>query len=52
MQRPVILDMDEFERLCMPVVKYLKDNCDPYTEVHISSDLIRVTSDECRIPQE
>lgn len=50
MNRPVIKDTSEFLKLCGPVFNYLKENCDPYVEVHISVDRIRVTSVECSIP--
>lgn len=50
MRRPVIKDMDEFKKLCTPVVAYLRKNCDPYIEVYISMDNIKVTSDESGIP--
>lgn len=50
LERPLIKNMKEFEALCGPVVKYLRNNGNPYTEVHISQDRITVTSVECGIP--
>ena len=50
MERPIIKNQDELKKTCQPIVDYLQKNCDPYIEVHISMDEIRVTSVECGIP--
>lgn len=50
MKRPVITDADKFKKLCEPIIKYLRKNCNPYIEVRISMDEIKVTSVECGIP--
>lgn len=50
MERPIIDNTDEFKRMCLPIISYLEKYCDPYTEVHISMDEIKVTSTECGIP--
>lgn len=50
MNRPIIKDKEELKQLCDPIVEYLRKNCDPYTEVHITDCKIRVTSVECGIP--
>lgn len=44
------MEISVLSEICMPVVKYLKKNSDPYTEVHISVDGIKVTSVKCGIP--
>lgn len=49
MKGPVITDTDRFKKLCEPIVEYLRKNCNPYIEVHISMDEIKVTSVECGI---
>ncbi len=49
MERPIIDNTDEFKRMCLPIISYLEKYCDPYTEVHISMDEIKVTSTECGI---
>lgn len=46
----VVKDIEKFKALCKPVVDYIAENGDPYTEVHISMDKIDVTSVECGIP--
>lgn len=46
----VVKDIEKFKALCKPVVDYIAENGDPYTEVHISMDKIYVTSVECGIP--
>ena len=43
-------EADEFRTMCRPIISYLEKYCDPYTEVHISMDEIKVTSIECGIP--
>ena len=50
MERPIIKNRDELKKICQPIVDYLQKNCNPYIEVHISMDEIRVTSVECGIP--
>lgn len=52
MKRPLISNSDvkRFEEMCQPIISYLRKHCDPYTEVHISMDEIKVTSVECGIP--
>ena len=40
----------QFMEMCMPIVDYLKENGDIYTEVHISVDEIKITSVECGLP--
>ena len=50
MERPVIKDIEEFSNMCEPIVNYLRENCNPYVEVHISTERISVTSVECGIP--
>lgn len=49
MNRPIIKDTEELKRLCNPVVEYLRKNCDPYTEVHITDSEIKVISVESGI---
>lgn len=51
MKRPIISDMemDKLAEMCKPIVDYLQENYDPYVEVHISVDEIKVTSVECSI---
>ena len=51
MERPVIKNMTELKDMCLPIMEYLKEFCDPYVEVHIGSEDIRVTSTECFIPK-
>lgn len=34
--------MNKLERLCQPLVEYLKENYDPYTEVVVTMDFIKV----------
>lgn len=46
----VVKDIEKFKALCRPVIDYIAENGDPYTEVHISMDSINVTSVECGIP--
>lgn len=41
---------DELKEMCQPIISYLEKHCDPYTEVHISMDGIKVTSVQCGIP--
>lgn len=50
MERPLINDTDEFKNICQPIISYLKNIGNPYVEVHISMDEIKVTSVECGIP--
>lgn len=50
MQNPLANSADELKELCQPVIAYLEKYCDPYTEVHISMDGIKVTSVQCEIP--
>lgn len=52
MNRPMIKDTEKLKQLCSPVVEYLRKNCDPYTEVHITDSEIKVTAVECGIPVE
>ena len=40
----------ELEVLCKPIVEYLKENYDPYTNIIISDSNIRVTQDVIGIP--
>lgn len=51
-KRLVVKDgrIPQFIEMCMPIVEYLKENGDIYTEVHISIDEIKITSVECGIP--
>lgn len=42
--------MEELEKVCQPLVKYLKDNYDPYTEIAITMDSITVKRDVEGIP--
>ncbi len=42
--RPFFDDMKGFKEICKPIISYLKNHCDPYTEVHNSIDGIKVTS--------
>lgn len=51
MERPVIKNMTELKAMCKPLMEYLQKNCDPYVEIHISTDDIKVTSTECFIPK-
>ena len=50
LKKMVVKDIEKFKALCKPVVDYIAENGDPYTEVHISMDKIDVTSVECGIP--
>lgn len=52
MKKPLISDSDveQLKVMCQPVISYLEKYCDPYTEVHISMDGIKVTSVQCGIP--
>lgn len=50
MKRQIISDIDGFREMCRPILLYLEKHCDPYTEVHISMNEIKVTSVECGIP--
>lgn len=48
-------DKEKFDRLydlCMPLVEYLKQYCDPHTSIIISEDYIRLVRDEVGIPVE
>lgn len=46
----VKVNMKEIEALCTPIVEYLKENYDPYTNVIITYSNIRVTEDIMGIP--
>lgn len=50
MERPVIKNMDELKNMCQPIADFLHENCNPYTEIHISNEMISVTTVECGIP--
>lgn len=50
MQSPLANSAEELKELCQPVITYLEKYCDPYTEVHISMDGIKVTSVQCGVP--
>lgn len=50
MNRPIIKDTEELKHLCKPLVEYLRKNCDPYTEVHITDSEIKVATVDCGIP--
>lgn len=52
MNIPFISDIDRFREICQPILSYLKKYGDPYTEVHISMNEIKVTSVKCGIPVE
>lgn len=49
-EQMVVKDIEKFKALRKPVIDYIAENGDPYTEVHISMDKIDVTSVECGIP--
>lgn len=50
MERPFISDREAVREMCKPVISYLRKNCDPYTEVHITMDEIKITTVGCGIP--
>ncbi len=50
MDKPLVSDVNEFREMCQPILSYLKKYGDPYSEVHISMDGIKVTSVVCGIP--
>lgn len=42
--------MDEIEEMCKPIAEYLKENYNPYYTLSISSNEIKLTSNEIFIP--
>lgn len=50
MKRPFISHADELREMCQPIISYLEKHGDPYSEVHISMDGIKITSVQCGIP--
>ena len=44
-------ERDRLEELCKPIVEYLLENKDPYTEVVVTMDFIKIKRDELSIPQ-
>lgn len=42
--------MKELEDLCKPIVKYLKENYDPYVNIIINGSNVRVARDITGIP--
>lgn len=45
-------DFENLKDMCMPVIQYLKENCDPYYTVVITDSQIRLVRDEIGIPVE
>ena len=43
-------ERDRLEELCKPIVAYLLENKDPYTEVVVTMDFIKIKRDELSIP--
>ena len=43
-------ERDRLEKLCKPIVDYLLENKDPYTEVVVTMDFIKIKRDELSIP--
>ncbi|MBQ7067013.1 MAG: hypothetical protein IJN92_09375 [Lachnospiraceae bacterium] len=44
--------VEEIKELCAPVINYLRDNYDPYTEISITNDGIRVKQTILGIPDD
>jgi len=42
--------MEQFEALARPLVKFLNDNCDPHAEIVVDSTSARLLSGECSVP--
>ena len=40
----------DLEELCKPIIEYLKENPDPYVEITITSEYIKVKRDIMSIP--
>lgn len=47
-----VSEAEQLEKLCQPVVDWLKKNHDPHTEVHISEDRIDLVESVIGIPVE
>lgn len=43
-------ERDRLEELCKPIVDYLLVNKDPYTEVVVTMEFIKIKRDELSIP--
>ena len=50
MNKSTIQEINKFSELCKPIIEHLKENGNPYIEIHISLDKIKVVSVECGIP--
>ncbi len=50
MEKPIIANIDEFAEMCKPIIEQLEKLGNPYIEVHISMNQIKVTSVEVGIP--
>lgn len=44
------VNQKKLEELCKPVIEYLTENCDPYVEITITSEHIKVRRDIMSIP--
>lgn len=43
-------DIKKLEKICKPIVKFLKENYDPYSTIVITDTHIKLTRDEVGIP--
>ena len=44
--------MDEFLKICEPVMQYMDEHYDPYTKVVIDMDGVKVLNTELSVPRE
>lgn len=45
-----IEDMGKLEYACMPAVCFLREKCNPHTEIHITDSEIKLIAGKCGIP--
>lgn len=42
--------VEELQKLCEPLIEYIKKNYHPYTEIAVSMDFIKIRSENLSIP--
>ena len=51
-QQKMKTKVEELQKLCEPLIEYIKKNYHPYTEIAVSMDFIKIRSENLSIPIE